>query len=488
MSGIHAHPKTMAAGAPGYEAKGFSRENTYMQLSLLDALFFVFERQDSPKHVAGLQIFELPPGRGEDYVAELVDRMRATPVKREPFNLKLDWPMTRWPRWKTVEVDLDRHVIRERLPAPGSMQQLEELVGRLHAPQLDRSRPVWEVYIIEGLENHRFATYSKIHHAYADGLTMVNWQLKAMGGKSGKPLVPVWAYSSKPRKKSRKSFVQGALDRNRQLMRQLRAYPELFAFVSKVFLQWIGLRRGSLMLPMTGPRTAFNRPPGSSARSTVTASLSLDRIRQVCAATDSTINEVVLAVCDMALQRYLDENETHPEQPLTLQMPVSLAKRVGDGKGGGNQVALAWLKLGTERDPLARLAEVRASCHEVKENFVDALSPEAITTFTILMATVAQTLDSARIDEMLPPGANALISNVPGPQKTLYLGDARMLAFYPISTILPGIALNITVLSYDGVLFFGITSCRDALPGMEESASFIYDAFDALFEAAVQSG
>jgi diacylglycerol O-acyltransferase len=456
-----------------------------MKLSLLDALFFVFERQDSPKHVAGLQIFELPPGRGEDYVAELIDEIRATPVSREPFNLKLDWPLTRWPRWQAVDVDLNRHIIHERLPAPGNMQQLEELVGRLHAPQLDRSRPVWEIYIIEGLDNNRFATYSKIHHAYADGLTMVNWQLKSMSSKAGKTPVPVWAYPRKPGKKARKSFFEDALERNRQLLRQLRAYPELFAFISKVFLQWIGLRRGNLLLPMMGPRTAFNRPPGSSARSTVTASLSLDRIKQVCAATDTTINEVVLAVCDMSLQRYLDENETHPEQPLTLQMPVSLAKRVSDGESGGNQVALAWLKLGVERDPLARLAEVRASCHEVKENFVDALSPEAITTFTILMATVAQTLDTAGIDEMLPPGANALISNVPGPQKTLYLGDARMLAFYPISTILPGIALNITVLSYDGVLFFGITSCRDALPGMEDCASFINDAFDALYQAAI---
>lgn len=455
-----------------------------MQLSILDLLFFVFERQDSPKHVAGLQIFELPPGRDEDYVAELVAQLRATPVTREPFNLKLDWPMTRWPRWKAVDVDLDRHIVHERLPAPGNMQQLEELVGRLHAPQLDRSRPVWEVYVIEGLENNRFATYSKIHHAYADGLTMVKWQLGPLSERPGNPLVPSWAYRAKRRKKSRKNFFDEALERNRQLLRQLRAYPELFAFVSKIFLQWIGLRRGNLLLPMTGPRTAFNRPPGSAARSTVTTALSLDDIKKVCAATDTTINEVVLAVCDMALQRYLDENESHPEQALTLQMPVSLAHRVSKGHGG-NQVALAWLKLGTERNPLARLAEVRASCHEVKANFVDALSPEAITTFTLLMAIIAQTLDTAGIDRMLPPGANTLISNVPGPPKTLYNGDARMVAFYPISTILPGIALNITVFSYDGMLFFGITSCRDALPGMEQSASFINDAFDSLYKAAV---
>ena len=168
-----------------------------MQLSLLDVLFFAFERQDSPKHVAGLQIFELPPGRGDDYVADLVAQLHATPVTREPFNLKLDWPITRWPRWKPVEVDLERHIIHERLPAPGNMQQLEELVGRLHAPQLDRSRPVWEVYVIEGLENGRFATFSKMHHAYADGMTMVNWQLRPLTTQPGKPLVMAWAYPEK---------------------------------------------------------------------------------------------------------------------------------------------------------------------------------------------------------------------------------------------------------------------------------------------------
>ena len=400
-----------------------------MQLSLLDALFFVFERQDSPKHVAGLQIFELPPGRGDDYVAELVAQLHATPVTREPFNLKLDWPLTRWPRWKPVEVDLDRHIIHERLPAPGNMRQLEELVGRLHAPQLDRSRPVWEVYIIEGLENNRFATYSKIHHAYADGMTMVNWQLRPMTTQPGEPLVVAWAYPERKKSgKPRKSFIEATRARNRQLLRQLRAYPELFAFITKIFLQWIGLRRGDLTIPLLASRTAFNRQPGSAARTTATAALSLEKIKQLCAATDTTINEVVLTVCDMALQRYLDEHEAHTDEPLTLQMPISLAKRVGEEHGGGNQVALAWLKMGTERDPLTRLGEVRESCHEVKENYVEALSPEAITTFTILMASLYQTLDATGIDQVLPPPANALISNVPGPQRTLYLGDARMLA------------------------------------------------------------
>jgi len=463
-----------------------------MKLSILDALFFAFERQESPKHVAGLQIYELPPGRDDDFVAELVSQLRAIPVSREPWNLKLDWPRTGWPRWQPVEVDLKQHIIHERLPAPGSMRQLEELTGRLHAPQLDRFRPGWQVFVIEGLEEGRFATFSKIHHAYADGLTLVNWQLKPMSRQPGEPIVPAWNYRESKRKdrsqKARKNFIEQARDRNRQMFTQLRVYPELFSFVSKIFLQWVGLRRGRLTSPLTASRTAFNQQPESSARSTVTAALSLARIKELCKATDTTINDVVLTVCDMALQRYLDEHGAHTDEPLTLQMPVSLARRSSGKKGsGGNEVALAWLKLGTERDPLARLNEVRASCHEVKENFVEALSPEAVTTFTILVAAIAQTLDMTKIDSILPPVANVLISNVPGPQETLYLGDARMLALYPISTILPGSALNITVFSYDGVLFFGITSCSDVLPGMEDSADFIYKAFNNLYAAAVSA-
>ena len=461
-----------------------------MKLSLLDALFFALESQESPKHVAGLQIFELPPGRGDEYVAELIAELRATPVTREPFNLKLDWPLAGWPRWQPVDVDLEQHIIHERLPAPGNMRQLEELTGRLHAPQLDRFRPAWQVYIIEGLENGHFATYSKVHHAYADGLTMVNWQLRTMTGQPGQPIVPPWAYKETPGKskrgKPRKSFIEEARARNRQIIRQLRVYPELFSFISKIFLQWIGLRRGNLVSPLTASRTAFTQQPGSSARSAVTAALSMAKIKQLCEATDTTINEVVLAVCDMALQRYLDEHDAHTDQPLTLQMPVSLAKAGREeNSSGGNEVALAWLNLGTEKDPLARLEEIRASCHEVKENFVKALTPEAVTTLTILVAAIVQTITVTRIDGILPPAANVLISNVPGPQTTLYSGDARMLAFYPISTILPGIALNITVFSYDGVLFFGITSCRDVLPGMEESAEFINDAFNSLYRAAI---
>jgi WS/DGAT/MGAT family acyltransferase len=461
-----------------------------MKLSLLDALFFAFERQESPKHVAGLQVFELPPGRDNDFVAELVSQLRAIPVSREPWNLKLDWPRTAWPRWQPVEVDLKQHIIHERLPAPGTMQQLEELVGRLHAPQLDRFRPGWQVFVIEGLEDGRFATFSKIHHAYADGLTLVNWQLGPMGRQPGEPLVPAWNYRPPRRKnrdvKARRSFIDQARARNRQIFNLLRVYPELFSFVSKIFLQWIGLRRGRLTSPLTAPRTAFNQQPESSARSAVTAALSLARIKELCKATDTTINEVVLTVCDIALQRYLDEHGAHTDEPLTLQMPVSLARRGSGGKsGGGNEVALAWLKLGTEREPLARLDEVRASCHEVKDSFVEALSPEAVTTFTILVAAIAQTLDVTKIDSLLPPVANVLISNVPGPQETLYLGDARMLALYPISTILPGSALNITVFSYDGDLFFGITSCSDVLPGMEDTADFIHEAFDSLYSAAV---
>jgi WS/DGAT/MGAT family acyltransferase len=462
-----------------------------MRLSLIDSLFFLFETHESPKHVAGLQVFELPPGRDDSFVSEIIDELRSIPVTREPFNLKLDWPLMGWPRWQKVEVNLEQHIIHERLPAPGTMRQLEDLVGRLHSPQLDRFRPAWQLYVIEGLEGGRFATFSKAHHAYADGITMVRWQLGPMARQAGAPLVPPWARPAKTRKKKKgrkqKSFIETARARNHLILRQLRAYPELFRFISKIFLQWVGLSRGNLAAPLLAPRSALSHAPESSARSAVTAALSLSEIGKLRKATDSTINEIVLAVCDMALHRYLDEHDAHMDEPLTLQMPISTASRGGDENAdGGNQVALAWVKLGTERDPLARLDEIRTACREVKETYIDGLSPEAVSTLTIIVSGIAQVFEATKIDGILPPVANTLISNVPGPQETLYFGDAKMLEFYPISTILAGIALNITVFSYDGMLFFGVTSCADTLPGMEDCSRFIAEAFDELYGAAVK--
>jgi WS/DGAT/MGAT family acyltransferase len=454
------------------------------ELSLLDYMLLLLETKDSPRHVGGLQVFELPPDAPEDFVRGLVADMQATePV--EPFNQKLKVPLAGRPRWVDApETDLADHIFHEALPAPGGMQDLLDRVAQLHARLLDRNAPLWEVYVIEGLEGGRFGVYAKIHHAYMDGISMSRRSMASLATTPDDDVLPMWANDAFHREHEtvRKSIVETLFGSAKTFGRLAMVGPQL----SQLALRhgWRLLGGGDdLPVPFTAPRTAFNQPL-TAARAFGVCSVPLERAKALARRQAVTVNDVILALVDTSLRRYLDERDEHPDKPLVAQMPISVRRDEGNS---GNQVTIALLELASdEADPLARLQEVHEHAGTIKHEYAE-MGIEAAEAYTILVQTLMQIGDLAHLSGRFPPLGNVLVSNVIGGTQPRYIRGARLEASYPISTIPPGMSMNVTIYTYAGNLHFGVLTGRRAIPDPEHIAAGIAAAFDEL-ESAARAG
>ena len=454
-------------------------------LSIYDYAFLLTETADSPKHVAGLQIFRPPEDYAGDFVTDLMDAMRQRPAG-PPFSFRLKGSLLGKPEWVEDEnFDLDYHLRRSRLPRPGTRAQLMELVGRMHPVLLDRQRPLWELHFIDGLDDGCFAIYIKIHHSYCDGATLVQLLIETLNeSPEDRRLHANWEATSVT--SFRQCAVGGPGDWIGQGLGLLRtaigAARDLGGMAGRMTLQRLGLQPGSLPVPFTAPRTKLNSVV-TRARRVATGELPLTELKSISRTTGTTLNDVVVTICDIALTRYLRRHQQSPSGPLVAQMPVSLRRDGNDEMG--NQLAILPVTLGRNgQDPLRRLKAVSRSCAEVKENAA-SMTSTAVSVYTLAMQGVAQASELVGISESLPPLGNILISNVPGPRKPLYLWGARLLSSYPISAIPPGLSMNITVFSYDGKFDIGIVAGYDAIPDIDVIPDYLVEAFRTL-EAAAQ--
>lgn len=455
------------------------------KLSTLDIAFLALETAASPKHVAGLAVFDPPPDGGRSNLRDLLARMKrvaATP----PFNQKLDMSLTSAPRWvEESEVDLDWHVRHVALPKPGRIDQLMEIVAQLHSTTLDRSRPLWEFYLIEGLSGRRFASFFKVHHAYMDGISMSK---RVTGTLNESPedssLTPIWGSGgAKPtitrEERNLLSQVAGGL---RGAGTVVKSMPTLGGLVLTHGLKALGLKDAAMPVPFTAPRTRLNEPV-TPARSAAVADLPLSRIKAVAAEAGVTINDVLLSVCDGALMTYLEGIGQTPDKPLIAQMPISLRR---DGAGSsGNQITIALVELSDgASNPVKRLQQISRQAAQVKHEF-GQMSEWAASTYTLLLQTAAQVTEAVKANRLLPPLGNILISNVVGPAHDLYLNGSKVAGIYPISVIPPGVSANITFYTTGGVVHAGIIAGREAIPDLGFVATQMVKRFEEL-EKAVQ--
>lgn len=454
-------------------------------LSFYDYAFLVTETADSPKHVAGLQIFNPPPGYKGDFVADLVSALRTRPPG-PPFNMRLEGSLLGIPSWVDDEhFDIDYHLRQTRLPAPGNRQQLMDVVARLHSMLLDRQRPLWEMHVIEGLDDGSFALYSKIHHAYCDGATLVRLMMSTLNQtQDDRTLRASWEPMEKARyRKSEQGLSEKLGKRVDQIKRSAHTALELSGLAGRMALQRLGAQSGRLPVPFTAPRTRLNATVTRARRAAI-GELSMADVKRLCEQTGTTINDVLVTLCDIALTRYLRQHDDRPKGPLVAQMPVSL-RRDGNEEMG-NQIAIMPVTLGrASHDPLRRLHEVSRSCAEVKEEAV-SMSQDTVSIYTLMIQGVAQAGEFLGMNETLPPLGNILISNVPGPRVPLFLWGAKLTSSYPLSAIPPGLAMNITIFSYDGKFDIGMIAGYDAIPDIDELPAYMNDAFAALSAAAAR--
>ncbi|MCP5229400.1 wax ester/triacylglycerol synthase domain-containing protein [Accumulibacter sp.] len=458
------------------------------KLSLLDLAFFIAESEASPKHVGGLMIYKRPARSPAAFAADLYQDLLGVTDVASPFNRVIHFSLTGMPTWEEVaSVDLEEHLFYHKLRrGKNRRQDLYRLVSALHQPMLDRARPLWEVHVIDGLSERRFALYVKMHHASADGVTMVRWAAESLASTATDlRLRPLWSV--------RHGRADGKAKQAREKMTQ-----SLLADLSGAGTRLLGIARLAAMLALEGARltkNAISLPfvadgntpltgQVTAGRQFATASVSMARVKLICARTRSTLNHVALTCLDGALHHYLQDEGVDLKRPITIQMPVNL-RREGE-HGTGNKIGIIQVELSPPTDdPYVRLRNIGFSLRNVR-SMIDSVAPDAIESYTLITGVVAQLAEMLGLSERLPPIGNTLVSNIPGPPEFLYIKGARMEELHPISTLPAGNLLNITLFSYAGQLFFGLIA-TDELPNLERLGLYVSEAFTDLEQSVLDA-
>ncbi|WP_290537094.1 wax ester/triacylglycerol synthase family O-acyltransferase [Alcanivorax sp.] len=440
-------------------------------VSPTDLIFLLLERRNQPMHVGGLFLATPPEGAGEDYVQELIRKAMEYNQPSPPFNQKLV-SRAGVQFWKEDdEFDLESHVYHLALPKPGRVRELLALVSKLHSALLDRHKPLWEFYVIEGVEGGRIAVYSKIHHALVDGVSAMRLLERGTTHRAEDEIEPIWALPRKP--KSRQDDVETRLDPVRQIVEQANGMRKMAGSATKVVSEVVGAIRkrkkdADYVSVFQAPKTILNQRISGSRRFAA-QSWPLDRIRAAGKKHGATVNDIVLAMCSSALRQYLQDMNALPEKPLVTMVPMSLRT---DDSEGGNQVAVILADLGTHLpDPKERLGCIQRSVQNSKDRFARMNQAESLA-YTSAMMTVHGTNMALGVNPAWQ-AFNLVVSNVPGANGKRYWNGAEIEGIYPVSIVMDGVALNITLTSYDKNLEFGLIGCQRTMPHLQRLLQYL---------------
>jgi diacylglycerol O-acyltransferase len=456
------------------------------------AAFLLAENRSMPMHVGGLQLFERPEGAGSDYGRQMYESMRDVDgiaplfLKRPHRSLATAGQLV----WvEDEQFDIDHHVRHSALPQPGRVRELLDLASRLHGARLARERPLWEAHVIEGLRDGRVALYTKIHHSLLDGVSGMRLLQSRLSPDSEQRGMPApWDARARRERPPRQHRAETTLaDIPVQAVRSALAITAEAAGLPGALATTItkGLRNETSAISLYAPRTIFNQSI-TGARRFAAQDWPIERLRAIGKATGTTINDVVLAMCSGAVRTYLLELGELPDVPLVAMVPIGLKAKESDvaSSEGGNAVGAVMCRLGTDLgDAADRLTAVHRSMTDGKEA-LSSMTPVQIQAMSALGQAPAIIPPLLRMQGLVRPPYNLIISNVPGPRTTQYWNGARMVGHYPLSIPINGMALNITCISYDGKLGFGLIGCRRTVPHLQRLLGHLDDEVAALEQAA----
>jgi diacylglycerol O-acyltransferase / wax synthase len=483
------------------------------QLTGLDASFLYMETPTTFGHVNGLGFYERPTPEYDPYteVYRRFDAMvgRLEPLRRRLVNVPLGLDHPYW--IDDPDFDLDFHVRHIGLAPPGAADQLGEQVARIIGRPMDRSRPLWEVYVIEGLADCRWAMLTKFHHATVDGAAgVIMLNMIADPTAEGRPdLAPIeWKGEQPPSPQEllKRTFRSVAANPLQGVRLQLRLAQQLaeaagLTNVSDVAsrvrqtLPFLGSDSSAdategerkVKLPITSaPATPWNKSITAHRRFAMRGT-SLDNIKALRVATGATINDIVMAVCAGALREYLLKHNALPMQPLRAMVPVSI--RTGsESDPWTNRVSAIIADLPTNlADPLERLARCREAMEEAKGQLdlipADALSQGAQSALPVVATAAMRLASRLHLADRITLPVNLVISNVPGPRQPLYFAGAKLENYIPVSMVTEGMGLNITVHSYVDRIDFGLVSGRDVVPDLWDLVDLHIAEIGVLFKA-----
>jgi diacylglycerol O-acyltransferase len=462
------------------------------RLTGLDASFLYLETPSLHMHVSMAAVFDpstVPGGYSFEKLRNLVgSRLAVTSVFRRRLvevPLRLGHPY-----WiDDQDFDLDYHMRHAALPSPGGIEELAAFVGDVCSRQLDRSKPLWEMYIVEGLEHGYLGLVSKIHHSTIDGVSGAELLTQLFDLEPDPPPREAPAYPSGTDKLPSDLYLIA-----QALATRIAAPIDITRLAWRTGRSVLNVRRvrhepnnerGAL--PLTTPRTSLN---GSITphRKVAFATLSLDDVKELKRALDVTVNDVILAVCTGALRRYLQGRHELPKDPLVATVPVSVHPSTSDRRGA-NKVSAMFVSLpcGTA-DPKERVELIRSVTKGAKSEH-NALGADVLINWAEhatpnVFSAAARAYTRLRLAERHRPIHSLVISNVPGPDFPLYLGGAEMVAGFPLGPVMDGAGLNVTVMSYRGVLNWGFMACAETVPGLDTIAGDVAPSLDELRAAA----
>lgn len=454
-------------------------------IPLLDLMSLLIETAEAPCHVAPLMIFELPAKSPVGAVAAMVASWRrAEPVA--PFNYIPEFPRLGLPRWKLAdEIDMNYHVRHIVLPAPGTMQQLRELLEVLHTDRLPRERPMFQVWVIDGLEGGCFAVYPKMHHSIIDGQSAV---MRVIGSLSEMPssklLPPIHALKLGETKATARSHLGERLSLlGVAVARRATAVTQLYEKLLQQSRTRLLSRANGADGLFSSPHTRMNQPVGMG-RSLALFSLPLARLRAAGKTYGGTLNDIVIAIVDAAVTKYLAAHGEPPAKRLVAGCPVS-TRAAGDASAG-TDATMIFVPLGDPgATPVARLETVIFNTKAAKAE-LKAMSKEAAKDYALIALVLSEGIGAIGLRSHVAPLANLAISNVAGPRVPLYLGRAKLKALYPISMLVSGIGLNVTLISTAEEMHFGIVAGAEVMADAQQFEDLCRSAFAAIEKSAAR--
>lgn len=457
------------------------------RLSPLDVSFLYMEEPTTAMHVGGLAIFAAPEG-GFDYekVVELIEK-RIGLVPR--YRQKIKWVPGHLgsPIWvDDPDFDVSYHVRRSALPRPGNEAQLKEFVARIQSRQLDRNRPLWEMYVLEGLEGGKAAVITKIHHAMVDGRSAVDIGSLILdtGPEPRETPADQWTPAREP---SSVELIAGAVT---------DFFRRPAGIVDNVKTEFVDLRRAAEKLKtaasgiLTITRTAVRAAPASPLNAVIgeqrrygIARTDLDDYKRVRKAHGGTINDVVLATVTGAIREWMLTRGESVNTATSIRVMVPVSVRSDSENGAlGNRVSSYFVDLPVgEPDPVMRLHQVSYAMKAHKESSA-AVGADALVQMTGFAPPTLHALGARVASSFTRRLFNTVVTNVPGPQFPLYAAGAQMLEFYPVVPLAKGQAVSIGLTSYNGGVYYGLNADRDAMPDIDVLAECIEDALVALVD------
>lgn len=457
-------------------------------LSPADSFFLLIESDNTPSQIGVLARLKLPKGKDKRFIRDMVEGFRKHQPTLPPFNLKLAERSATKPMyaWETVKnIDIDYHLRHSALPQPGGERELAVLISRLHSIPLDHRRPMWEFHVIEGLEDDCFAIYSKMHHALIDGVAgsrlMAQW-MSQTSPKVSPDFLPMWAMKPAKRSRQQKQIPESSTAYTQALLATVsdpvKAAAGVFGATIDSVIGTRSKKHPDLVAPYTAPGSILNSAVGPQRRVS-TVEFKTGRLLAIGKQLGGTLNDVVMAICGGALRDYLIEQNALPKKSLISQVPVSF--RPKEDAGGGNAIGMMLASLGTdEQDTLTRFSKVKNSMSAGKALLSD-MSATQITAYSAIMTLpFALGQMTGFGNRRNRPMYNVVISNVPGPAETRYLNGAEAFSVHPVSFIMQGQALNITLFTYADKITFVFTACRESLPSVQRLVTHTTQALEDL--------